>query len=113
MLNREDGRMDFAGRAAHEIYNRWRGFQPWPGAFTTLDGKKFIVHRMALADTATIAAPAGAAPGQPYVHDHRLFVACAEGTWIELTEVQVEGKKRMSAADFLHGLPRGSAVRLG
>ena len=39
MLDREDGRMDFAARSAHELYNRWRGFQPWPGAFTTYDGK--------------------------------------------------------------------------
>jgi methionyl-tRNA formyltransferase len=39
LLDREDGRMDFAARTAHELYNRWRGFQPWPGAFTTLDGK--------------------------------------------------------------------------
>ena len=48
LLDREDGRMDFAARTANELYNRWRGFQPWPGAFTTLDGKKLIVHRMAL-----------------------------------------------------------------
>ena len=49
LLDREDGRMDFAARTATELYNRWRGFQPWPGAFTVLDGKKLIVHRMAIA----------------------------------------------------------------
>ena len=49
LLDREDGRMDFAARTAHELYNRWRGFQPWPGAFTALNGKKLIVHRMAVA----------------------------------------------------------------
>ena len=49
LLDREDGRMDFAARTATELYNRWRGFQPWPGAFTALDGKKLIVHRMAVA----------------------------------------------------------------
>ncbi len=38
LLDREDGRMDFAARTASELHNRWRGFQPWPGAFTTLDG---------------------------------------------------------------------------
>ncbi len=113
LLDREDGRMDFAGRAAHEIYNRWRGFQPWPGAFTALEGKKFIVHRMSLADAAKIAAPSGAQPGQVYIHDHRMFAACAGGTWIELTEVQLEGKKRMSAADFLRGMPHGAVSRLG
>jgi len=113
MLDREDGRMDFAGRAAHELYNRWRGFQPWPGAFTTLDGKKFIAHRMALADAVKIAAPSGAQPGQIHVHDHRMFAACAGETWIELIEVQLEGKKRMTAADLLRGLPQGSVSRLG
>lgn len=113
LLDREDGRMDFAGRAAHEIYNRWRGFQPWPGAFTALEGKKFIVHRIALADTATIATSSGAQPGAVYIHDHRMFAACAGGTWIELTEVQLEGKKRMSAAEFLRGMPHGAMSRLG
>jgi len=113
MLDREDGRMDFAGRASHELYNRWRGFQPWPGAFSALDGKKFIVHRMALSDAVTIAAPAGAQPGQVHVYDDRMFAACAGDTWIELIEVQLEGKKRMSAADFLRGMPHGLTARLG
>src|ERR1700678_2734751 len=40
ILEREDGRMDFAARSAAELVNRWRGFQPWPGAFTSFDGKK-------------------------------------------------------------------------
>src|SRR3954470_3844218 len=45
ILTREDGLIDF-NRPAREIYNRWRGFQPWPGAFTTVRGKKLIIHRM-------------------------------------------------------------------
>lgn len=113
LLDREDGRMNFTDRAAPELFNRWRGFQPWPGAFTVLDGKKFIVHHMALSDAGKIAAPASAQPGQVYIHDHRLFAACAGNTWIELTEVQLEGKKRMSAADFLRGMPHGAISRLG
>src|SRR5580704_6517763 len=48
ILTREDGAIDFT-RGAHQIYNRWRGFQPWPGAHTMLRGKKLIVHHMALA----------------------------------------------------------------
>lgn len=113
ILDREDGRIDFAGRTAHEIYNRWRGFQPWPGAFTGLGGKKLIVHRMALADSGKIAAPAGVRPGLVHVHAHRMFVACVGDTWIELIEVQLEGKKRMLAADFLRGIPHGAATRFG
>ncbi len=53
LLDREDGHMDFAARTASELHNRWRGFQPWPGAFTMLNGKKLIVHRMAVADAPT------------------------------------------------------------
>ncbi len=113
ILDREDGRIDFTGRAAHEIYNRWRGFQPWPGAFTNLDGKKFIAHRIALANAETIAAPDSVQPGQLHIYDHRLFAACAGETWIELIEVQLEGKKRMNAADFLRGQPQGSLSRVG
>ena len=59
LLDREDGRMDWKLRTAHELYNRWRGFQPWPGAFTTLDGKKLIVHRVAVADFAGAARRGG------------------------------------------------------
>ena len=113
LLNREDGRMDFAGRTAKELYNRWRGFQPWPGAFTTLDGKKLIVPRMAAAGAVPFSASAAAEPGQLRVEDHRLFVACAEESWLEFIEVQLEGKKRLAAADFLHGTPLGPDARLG
>jgi len=110
ILDREDGRIDFAARAAHEIYNRWRGFQPWPGAFTTLDGKKLIVHRLAVAALTDLGS---AAPGAVQIKDHRLFAACAGSTWIELIEVQLEGKKRMPASEFLRGNPLPSGARLG
>ncbi len=117
MLKREDGRMDFAARTASELLNRWRGFQPWPGAFTALDGKKLIVHRLAVAETSTFTAPPSAESGALHIENHRLFVACAAGTWIELIEIQLEGKKRMSAAEFLrgHSFAAGldAGVRLG
>ncbi len=112
LLDREDGRMDLNARAAHELYNRWRGFQPWPGAFTALNGKKLIVHRMALALEAP-SAMGDAQPGAICVTGGRMFAACAEDTWIELVEVQLEGKKRMSAAEFLRGNPLAATARLG
>jgi methionyl-tRNA formyltransferase len=113
ILNREDGRMDFSARMAAELKNRWRGFQPWPGAFTTLAGKKLIVHRMEVVDAQAFAAPAFAQPGQIHVENHRFFVACAQGTWLELLEVQLEGKKRLAAAEFLRGAALASDTRLG
>jgi methionyl-tRNA formyltransferase len=113
ILNREDGRMDFAAHTAMELKNRWRGFQPWPGAFTMLAGKKLIVHRMETVNAQAIAAPATARPGQIHVGNHRFFAACAEGTWLELLEVQLEGKKRLAAAEFLRGATFVEGARLG
>jgi methionyl-tRNA formyltransferase len=118
ILDREDGRMDFARSSARELYNRWRGFQPWPGAFTTLDGKKLIVHRMAIAARNGLAAvrDAGAAsadPGAVHVEEHRFFVACAGNTWLEFLELQLEGKKRMTAAELLRGMQIPDLARLG
>jgi methionyl-tRNA formyltransferase len=103
--------MDFAAHTAVELHNRWRGFQPWPGAFTTLDEKKLIVHRMAPA--APFGNASTAAPGDIRVDASRLFVACAQDTWLELLEVQLEGKKRISAAEFLHGSQLKPGARLG
>lgn len=105
ILQREDGRMDFSARTATELKNRRRGFQPWPGAFTSLSGKNLIVHRMDVVDGSVSADSASAGPGQVLVSDARLFVACAQQTWLELLEVQMEGKKRMQASEFLRGLP--------
>ena len=113
ILSREDGRMDFAARTAIELKNRWRGFQPWPGAFTTLDGKKLIVHRLGIADPLSFAAPATTDPGRIHLENHRLFVACAGNTWLELFEVQLEGKKRLAAAEFLRGNSLADGTRLG
>jgi methionyl-tRNA formyltransferase len=104
ILMREDGRMDFA-RTAHELVNRWRGFQPWPGAWTTLRGKKLIVHRMA-------ACVGEAERGLLEVQDGRLYVGCGRGL-LELIEVQMEGKKRMAAAEFLRGFQVKTGERVG
>ena len=107
ILTREDGRVDFA-RSAAEIYNRWRGFQPWPGAWTMLGGKKLTLHRMLLAERED-----GAEPGTVRVDAGRLFFACGDGGWLEITELQLEGKKRMPVTDFLRGNTLAPETRLG
>jgi methionyl-tRNA formyltransferase len=112
LLDREDGRMDFAARTAYELLNRWRGFQPWPGAFTTLEGKKLIAHSMQIVGP-DIAPEGIAEPGTIRVVANRFLVACAGETWLELVEVHLEGKKRMTAAEFLRGNPLAGSARLG
>jgi len=113
LLNREDGQMDFAARSATELYNRWRGFQPWPGAFSFLRGTKFIVHRMELARAGETASLGIADPGRILARGGRILAACAAETWLEFLEVQLEGKKRMAAAEFLRGNPFASDECLG
>lgn len=110
ILEREDGRMDFAARTAEELRNRWRGFQPWPGAFTVIESKKLIVHRM---KTVNPGGGAQAEPGAVRVADGKMLVACARGTWLELEELQLEGKKRLAAAEFLRGMQLKNNARLG
>ena len=108
ILTRDDGRMDFAKYTARELWNRWRGFQPWPGAHTSLDGRKLIVHRMQVAQK-----DSAAEPGMAEILNDAMLVACAQKTWLEVTELQLEGKKRMTAAEFLRGAAVRSGVRLG
>jgi methionyl-tRNA formyltransferase len=114
LLDREDGRMNFAAHTASTLKNRWRGFQPWPGAFTTLDGKKLIVHQMDVAKGVDIGASGSPEPGRIVVdRDEAVAVACAGNTWLELIELQLEGKKRMPAAEFLRGAQLFTGMRLG
>jgi methionyl-tRNA formyltransferase len=113
MLEREDGRINFDLHTAIKIRNRWRGFQPWPGAFTGLDGKKVIVHKMGVAEGVELGEAGAVTPGEMIVKHKRIFAACAGKTWIELLELQLEGKKRLTAAEFLHGTPLATGMRLG
>jgi methionyl-tRNA formyltransferase len=106
ILSREDGAIDFT-RTAQSIFDRWRGFQPWPGAHTTLRGKKMIVHRMRIESGLAIATAELLAE-----HD-QLYVGAGDTLAIELLEVQMEGKRRMPAAEFLRGFQIRSGERLG
>lgn len=107
ILTRDDARIDFT-HTAREIDQRFRGFQPWPGAFTLLRGKKLIVHGMHVASQ-----PSVAAAGTLTIRDGEMEVACGSGSAIVFDEVQLEGKKRMPAADFLRGFQLKSGEILG
>jgi methionyl-tRNA formyltransferase len=106
ILEREDALVDFA-RTAQEIYNRWRGFQPWPGAYTFFRGRKLTLHRLRPAESIL------GAPGEIVLDGGRFFVAAGSATALELLEVQQEGKKRMAVGDFFRGTVPRSHERLG
>jgi methionyl-tRNA formyltransferase len=111
ILKKEDGRMDFA-RTAQELFNRLRGFQPWPGAFTTFRGKTLRVLR---AQSALL--PFLLTPGEMAIEGYRVLVGCSRstdaGNALELSQVQVEGKRPMTAQEFINGYRPKSGDRLG
>ncbi len=97
ILKKEDGLIDFS-RSAVDTWNRLRGFQPWPGAFTRFRGKMLQLHEAIPAGEVGVVAPA-----HFKVENHRLLLGFAHGTALELQELQMEGKRRMTAQDFVNG----------
>jgi methionyl-tRNA formyltransferase len=98
-ITKSEGLVDWT-RPASQIHNQVRGLWPWPHATTFLDGTRYILHRSRVSTAGGSAVPgtilkASAADG---VH-----VACGDGTALELVDVQLEGKRVMSARDALAG----------
>jgi methionyl-tRNA formyltransferase len=94
LLKKQDGAIDWS-QPATAIHNRVRGLQPWPGAWTMFRGQQLhIWGSRTLAET-------GPAPGR-FVSLNPAVVSCGTGG-LKLVEVQLEGRKRMSAADFVNG----------
>jgi len=109
ILSKADGEIDWK-RPAKQIHDRFRGFQPWPGAFTSFRGKKLTVHACHL-----ISDPAfDAEPGTTLI-DHRgdLSVVCGDEQFLTIDELQLEGKKRVTAAQFISGYRLKSGELLG
>lgn len=110
-LTREHGHLDWS-KSAHEVERTVRAYTPWPGTFTRLpDGSPLKIHGTRLVPNAEVCPTAGtvvAADAKGFI------VACSQGL-IELTEVQPESRKRMSAVDFLRGyaasLPVGAQLQ--
>jgi len=113
MLKKEDGRIDWS-LAAEEIARRVRGFAPWPGAYTTFRGKNFQLWTAAtfgaVVPTTSDARPQ---PGELIAVGGKLSVVCGQQTLLEVGEVQLEGRKRIPARDFLNGVRLMPGERFG
>lgn len=92
----ETCRIDWT-QPVEKVYNLIRGLSPFPTAFTTLDGKMLKIFR-AEKETRTGPGPTG----QMIIEKNKLGFRCPDGI-IWATEIQMEGKKKMSAEDFLRG----------
>jgi methionyl-tRNA formyltransferase len=98
ILKKEDGLIDWSA-PARVIFNRSRGFLPWPGAQTCFRRHSFNIWKTRLAESGT----SWKACGAMRANNRRLFVDCGDRTVLELLEVQIEGRKRVSAEAFLNG----------
>jgi methionyl-tRNA formyltransferase len=107
ILKKEDGLIDFT-RPATEIWNRFRGFQPWPGAYTRFRGKQLQAYAMRPRESST-----NLAPGEIIVDQNELVVGCGNNTALAIIELQLEGKKRISAREFLNGYRPVAGEHLG
>jgi len=118
ILRREDGLIDWSA-SAFEIDRRARGFQPWPNAHTQFRGQRLVIYATAPrnASEESVAderAARGKVAGEiTNAQGDELEVACGESTLLRLSEVQLEGKRRMNARDFINGMRVRAGERLG
>ena len=127
-LKKEDGKIDWQ-LSAQKIYNRIRGFKPWPGAFTTFRGKQCSIWgKPAPGQPAAIGAPVRAGlrpapttatqadretPGSISINSGEVEATCGEETALRLDFVQLEGRKRITAREFANGARLVPGERLG
>lgn len=93
----EDCRIDF-NKTTSEVHNQIRGLSPFPGAFTTLQNKTCKIFRT----EKRIGIPAIPIGNFETDGKSKLSFACADG-YVDVKELQIEGKKRMQVEDFLRG----------
>lgn len=98
MLSKELSPIDW-NLSAKQVHNKIRGLCPWPGATAKLNGKTVKIHKSILSDAL------GTKVGEIVRADKKLIVACGDLKCIEILDLQAEGKKAMSAADYLRGNP--------
>ncbi len=131
ILKREDGRIDWT-RSASEIYNRMRGFAPWPGAYSEFRGQichvwgtpvtkeedelRFLggaINRKSGGKPPHSKIKAEGAPGTLLASSGGLRVVCGQGSVLQLTSVKLEGRKQVPAVEFARGARLQAGERLG
>jgi methionyl-tRNA formyltransferase len=113
MLKKEDGRIDWS-RPAQEIFNRIRGFAPWPGAYTSFRGQTcHIWGEPASGDLVEQRAQQASAAGTLLVERNTVMVHCGGATYLRLLGVKLEGRKQVTAAEFVNGAHLFSGEHFG
>lgn len=108
ILKKDDGRIDW-WLSAFKTYNRIRGLQPWPGAFTTFRGKTCQIWGKPLKPISVGGAPGIILPTQ----EDGLLVICGAGTVLRVEHLQLEGRKRVTDGEFMSGARIKPGERFG
>src|ERR1700731_2040307 len=108
LLKKEDGRIDW-NRPAQEIYNRMRGFDPWPGAYSSFRGQTCHLW----AEPFSLPTFTGSPPGTIVREDTQVLIACGHATLLRLLSVKLEGRKQISAVEFANGARLTERERFG
>ena len=112
MLHKSFGKMDF-NKSAAELERLIRGLNPWPSAFTYIDGKMLKIWDADVVDNISEVQTDEVKPGQIVsVGKNTFAIACGQG-YLVVNEVQLEGKKRMDSGSFLRGNKLEAGVMLG
>lgn len=106
ILRKEMAKLDFS-LPAERLSCRVRGFSPWPVAYTSLEGKRLKIY------AAAVGGKTASPPGTLLQNGESLAVACGDGRTLELRELQLEGGRRMSAAEWVKGRPVAPGTILG
>ncbi len=110
ILKKENGRIDWT-QPAQQIYNRMRGFTPWPGSYSTFRGQTCHLWGRPEARDATGAHVAPSETGQIVLSAKEIYIACGQGSFLRLESIQIEGRKKISAREFANGAHLGPAER--
>ena len=96
-------------KSAQEVHNLIRGLDPWPVALTTRDGGRIKLFQSRMTDRVADVVPGTVVEADPKTG---LFVACGDGHVLQILDVQMVGKKRMSAGDYLrgHAMQKGTVL---
>lgn len=115
LLKKEDGRIDWV-QTAKEIFDRMRGFAPWPGACTSFRGQTCHLWGEPIPGQNgkdQINAKSEVAPGTLFIEKNELHVACGGATILRVLTLKVEGRKQVSAAEFANGARLMAGERFG
>ncbi len=96
IITKQMGQLDFS-KTANELYCLIRGFTPWPLAYFYFEGRRFKIYGSKMGERTSLAA------GTVYYKQNRMFISCADGSSIEITEICPDGSKKMDISAFKNG----------